>query len=59
MDSAFEKNRDCLADNDTWTQPITINDSNNNSIDLSEACGANPCTPKIASDQLPEFWLYP
>ena len=59
MDSAFDKVRDCLVGNNTWTRRITIIDSNNNIIDLSEACGAKPITPKNASDQPSQFWLYP
>ena len=59
MDSAFDKVRDCLVGNNTWTRRITIIDSNNNIIDLSEAFGANPVTPKYASDQPSQFWLYP
>ena len=59
MDSAFDKIRDCLVGNNTWTRRITIIDSNNNIIDLSEAFGANPVTPKYASDQPSQFWLYP
>ncbi len=29
------------------------------SLTLSEACGTKPFTPKNASDQPPQVWLYP
>ncbi len=47
MDSAFDKIRGCLMNNNTWTQWITIIHSNNNIIDLSETCGEKPSLQRM------------